>query len=108
MLDTPEAAPTSRCGTEAVAAADAHPLDMPIPTATTTSGSTNGPYAHESVTKLSTAKPPVATADPIATTAREPIRPARPLTNGATSTMPAAAGSVANPACNGENPSPAG
>src|SRR5215471_8069851 len=107
MLEIPDAAPTSAAGTDAVAAADAHPLDRPSPTAIATSGSTNSPYDQELLVNPNAPRPTVATSEPTSTTARDPSRAARPLTNGATTTIPAAAGSVASPACSGDMPSPA-
>src|SRR3954467_5745374 len=98
MFEIPDAAPTWCGGTEAVAAEDAQPLDSPIPIAAPISGSTKAPYPHDPVTKISTPNPAVVITNPTQITAREPIRTARRLTNGATSTIPAAVGKVASPA----------
>src|SRR6478609_9875591 len=83
MLETPEAPPTWFSGTDAVAADDAGPLDMPMPTAMATSGSRNAAYVHDAWTKPTTTKPRVVRANPAPTVCRPPNRFASRGTSGA-------------------------
>src|SRR5262245_3074326 len=108
MLDTPEASPTWFSGTAAVAAADAGPLDRPIPTATATSGSRNVRYLQEASAKPIHANPIPVSRNPAAITRRPPKRAAKRGTSGATTTRPAVDGRVASPACRGVKPSELG
>src|SRR5262245_1055791 len=108
MLETPDASPTCGAGTDAVAADDDGPFDMPMPTAIATSGSKNAVYFQsESTTPIAT-KPTVVRAKPSPIVCRPPSFPASLGTNGAIATRPTVAGSVARPACNGEKSSVAG
>ena len=108
MLETPDAPPTWCSGTAAVAADDAGPLDMPIPTAMATSGSRNAAYFHEESTKPTMTKPAVVSANPTPIVCRPPNLAASRGTSGATSTRPTVAGSVASPASSGLKPRVAG
>src|SRR5262245_54983042 len=101
MLDTPEAAPTWSSGTHAVDAAEAGPLDRPIPTAMATSGTTNRAYRHDESTRPTAAKPAEVTRKPSATTWRPPNLVASFGTIGAITTRPTVAGRVASPASSG-------
>src|SRR3954467_8898382 len=105
MFDTPEAPPTCAGGTAAVAPEDDGPLESPMPTAIATRGRKNAAYPHEPSTKPTTTNPAVLIANPAAMTGRAPKRPLSAGMNGDTATRPAVAGSVARPACSGENPS---
>jgi hypothetical protein len=76
MLEMPDASPTWSAATHAVEPDDAGPLAMPRPTASTMSGPTNAPYAHEASTNARTASPAAPTANPSAT--RRSSRPGWP------------------------------
>src|SRR4029079_525688 len=84
MLETPEAPPTWFSGTEAVAADDAGPLDIPMPTAMATSGSTNATYVHDAPTNATTTNPIVVRANPAPIVCRPPNFFASRGTSGAT------------------------
>src|SRR5438128_2487022 len=104
MFDTPDAAPTCFSSTEAVAAEDDGPLDIPIPTAAAITGRTKATYRHELCVRPMAAKPAVLMRKPAPMVCRPPSRWARRGTRGATTTRPTVAGSVASPACSGLNP----
>src|SRR6478735_10987034 len=101
MLETPDAPPTCSWGTEAVAAEEAGPFDIPMPTAIARIGSRNVAYAQEDWVKPIAANPAAIRMKPTPMTCRPPILLASFGTNGATTTSPTVAGSVAIPASSG-------
>src|SRR4051812_45696417 len=101
MLETPEAPPTWFSGTAAVAADEAGPLDMPMPTAIATSGSRNAAYFHEASTNPTTTRRAVVSATPTPMVGRPPYFEASFGTGGAPPPSPPVAGSVASPASSG-------
>src|SRR3954451_8805950 len=108
MLDTPEALPTCSWRTEAVAAEDEGPLDRPMPTAIARTGRRNAAYSHDDFVKPRTTNPAAIAMNPRPMTCRPPNRWASFGTNGATTTRPTVAGSVARPAWSGLKPSASG
>src|SRR5262245_10341929 len=108
MLETPDASPTWFAGTEAVAAADAGPLDSPMPTAIAMRGSRKAAYFQDESVRPIAAKPMAVSAKPAPIVCRPPNLPAILGTNGAITTSPTVAGSVARPACSAEKSSVAG
>src|SRR5215203_3519805 len=72
MLETPDALPTWCSGTAAVAAEDAGPLDMPMPTAMAMSGSRNAEYFQDGSAKPTMTKPAVVRAKPTPIVCRPP------------------------------------
>src|SRR5690349_18138069 len=108
MFEMPEAWPTWSASTAAVEADDAGPFATPSPIASAMSGSTKAAYVHDAWTNASAANPTAASANPTTTAVAAPMRAASGAMNGVITIMPAAAGSVATPACNGDRSSAAG
>src|SRR5437868_2755710 len=101
MLETPDAPPTCSWGTDAVAAEDAGPFERPMPTAIARIGRRKVAYAQEDCVNPIATKPAAIRMNPTPMTCRPPILWASFGTNGATTTRPTVAGSVATPASSG-------
>src|SRR3954463_14006635 len=108
MFEMPDACPTWSGDTDAVDPDEAGPFATPRPTASATSGATKAAYVQDASTNASTPKPAAARAKPSATAAPPPMRPASGVISGVIAIMPAAAGSVANPASSALIPNAAG